>query len=104
LQRSPAPKSPATQQLHAIIRGRVQGVGFRQNTVLKARRLGLVGWVCNLPDRSVETVAIGPQEPLETFLAWLHKGPEGANVTGVEASRSEPLKTFSTFEIIYGTD
>ena len=50
-------------RLHVIVEGRVQGVSFRYYTALTARRYNLTGWVRNLPDGTVETVAEGEQTP-----------------------------------------
>jgi acylphosphatase len=90
-------------QLHAIIRGRVQGVNFRYYATIKAQQLGLTGWVRNLPDRTVETLAIGSREALEKFLEWLHHGPSTAQVTQVDVIWSEPKEALTDFEIRYDT-
>ena len=68
----------------ARVTGRVQGVGFRWSAVREARRLGLRGWVRNADDGSVEVEAEGAPAALADFLAWLHQGPAGAVVSGVE--------------------
>jgi acylphosphatase len=73
------------QQLHAIVRGRVQGVSFRAATQQEAQRLTLTGWVRNRPDGSVEVLAEGPRAPLEQLAAWLHHGPPAAAVSEVSA-------------------
>jgi len=75
----------AIKRLHAVVRGRVQGVGFRYTTQAEAKRLGLAGWVRNLIDGSVEVEAQGPAEALETFLSFLRRGPLGAHVDAVSA-------------------
>lgn len=72
-----------------IVRGLVQGVGFRAATQRKARALGVVGWVGNLPDGRVEALAGGPPEALEALHAWLHQGPRGAVVEGVVMEAAE---------------
>jgi acylphosphatase len=72
-----------TKRLHAVVRGRVQGVGFRYTTQSEARRLGLAGWVRNLVDGCVEVEAEGPAEDLATFLSFLRAGPPGAHVVAV---------------------
>jgi acylphosphatase len=72
-------------RLHAIVRGRVQGVGFRYTTQHEAQKLGLAGWVRNLQDGGVEVDAEGDRTHLETFLAFLHRGPLGAHVDAVES-------------------
>ncbi len=76
-----------------LIAGRVQGVWFRQSTLEQARRLGLRGWVRNLPDGRVEVVAAGPGERLRRLHDWLWRGPELARVDGVDErpADGEPL-------------
>ena len=69
-----------TDRLHARISGRVQGVGFRWFVREEARRLGLAGWVRNLPTGDVELVAEGLPELLEAFARTIGKGPPGARV------------------------
>lgn len=69
-----------------VVRGRVQGVFFRQSTADQARRLGISGWVCNRSDGCVEGVARGPAEALEQLRAWLQRGPPAARVEGLEWS------------------
>jgi acylphosphatase len=77
------------RRLHAVVRGGVQGVGFRATTYDEARRLGLAGWVRNRVDGTVEVLAEGPEPKLNLFLAYLHRGPLGARVAGVVADWSE---------------
>jgi acylphosphatase len=70
-------------RLEAVVRGRVQGVGFRWFVVGEANRLGLGGWVANEGDGSVRCVAEGPRPALEALLAALRDGPRGAVVGSV---------------------
>ena len=71
--------------LHAVIRGRVQGVGFRDFVMTRASSLGLTGYVRNLSDgRSVEVVAEGPRVQLDRFIEQLREGPRGAQVQSLE--------------------
>ncbi|MDX1518845.1 MAG: acylphosphatase, partial [Gammaproteobacteria bacterium] len=56
------------------VSGRVQGVCYRMYTVDRAEKLGLTGWVRNLPDGDVEVYACGPKEQLEALHQWLHEG------------------------------
>jgi len=62
----------------------VQGVGFRASTAHEARRLGVVGWVRNQPDGTVEVEAGGDDAQVDALLAWLKRGPPSARVTGVD--------------------
>jgi acylphosphatase len=87
------------ERLHAIVHGRVQGVSFRFNTVLQAQRLGVTGWVRNLPDGTVETTAEGERPVLEEFLSYLHHGPLGAGVTQVQADWLAAEGTYEGFNI-----
>ena len=66
------------------VSGRVQGVFFRQSTADTATRLGLDGWVRNLPDGRVEGIAAGSPEALAELRGWLDRGPPAARVDGVE--------------------
>jgi acylphosphatase len=85
-----------------VVRGRVQGVGFRASTASEARHLGVSGWVRNLPDGNVEVLAEGSAEAVDALLAWLAHGPPGARVTGVDIAdvaagaidASQPLQGF----------
>ncbi|MBI1967987.1 MAG: acylphosphatase [Gemmatimonadetes bacterium] len=69
-----------------LVRGRVQGVGFRWFVWRQAERLGLRGWARNLPDGSVEVVAEGPAEILVRLEEALARGPVAARVDAVEKS------------------
>jgi acylphosphatase len=62
----------------------VQGVAYRASTRHEARRLGLAGWVKNLPDGSVELEAQGAPEVVAALLTWCHQGPAMARVSAVE--------------------
>ena len=67
-----------------IVKGKVQGVGFRFATQKAGNRLGLRGNVRNLPDGSVEVRVGGAEGPMREFLQWLHQGPMFARVSEVE--------------------
>jgi acylphosphatase len=82
------PGAPA--RLHAVVGGRVEGVGFRATTQDQGRSLGLAGWVRNRVDGSVEVDAEGDRTHLESFLAFLRSGPLGARVEGVAAEWLPP--------------
>lgn len=68
------------QTWHAVVRGRVQGVGFRDATVHEARALGLAGWVRNRRDGAVEVLLQGSPAPLQAMVDWLRRGPRLARV------------------------
>jgi acylphosphatase len=88
-----------TRALHCIVSGLVQGVGFRASARHAARRLGLSGWVRNLPDGRVELEAIGEDHLLGQLLEWLHRGPPSSMVERVEASYRVGVEPGDTFEI-----
>jgi len=73
-----------------LIRGRVQGVGFRYFLDAAALREGIHGWVRNLPDGGVEALAEGDADALERFERALRHGPPGARVDHVEVEGSVP--------------
>jgi len=68
----------------------VQGVGFRHYTKLRARELGLAGWVQNLPDGRVEVWVEGPETIVGEMLEWLRSGPPPARVSALEVREVEP--------------
>ena len=69
--------------LHVIVHGRVQGVGFRWFVRTEARRLGLAGWVRNLPDGTVELRASGIAQFLAALEQAIQRGPDSAAVTQI---------------------
>jgi acylphosphatase len=79
--------------LRLSIRGRVQGVGYRDAMRNEARRLGVTGWVRNRHDGSVEAVVQGPVESVEALMAWVHRGPPAAMVLRVEATPADGTYT-----------
>ena len=89
-------------RLEAVVRGRVQGVGFRVFVVRRARSLGLTGWVANEPRGHVRCVAEGPRDDLDALLEQLREGPPGAWVDGVSESFTPATGEFSGFEIRSG--
>ena len=82
-------------RLQVWITGRVQGVGFRYATARQANALGLLGWVRNAVDGSVEAEFEGPKPALEQMLTWCHTGPPFAHVTDVRSQweSGEPRHT-----------
>lgn len=84
---------------HVIVHGRVQGVWFRDSMRREAERLGVSGWVRNLPDGSVEAALEGDESAVERMIAWCDHGPPGARVLRVEM-RSEPPEDLADFRIV----
>jgi acylphosphatase len=78
--------SSAPLRVRIVVRGRVQGVGFRYATVIEARRLGLAGWARNAPDGSVEILAEGDPAAVRALIAWCRQGPPSARVATVHHS------------------
>ncbi len=89
----------ARHQLHAIVHGRVHGVGFRDATERRAIELGLTGWVRNQSNGTVEVTAEGERAALEHLLEFLHRGPLIARVSRVEPEWGEANNTFTDFRV-----
>jgi acylphosphatase len=87
------------RRVRAIVSGRVQGVSFRAATCREARRLGVVGWVRNLPDGTVELEAEGDDARIVDLLAWCAHGPPAARVSRVSVDDVPPLGREAGFEI-----
>ena len=83
---------------HIIVHGRVQGVWFRAGTKEKAEELGLLGWVKNRPEGTVEIHAEGEKQQLEKFIAWCRKGTSAADVTSLDID-GVMAKEFKSFDI-----
>lgn len=82
------------------VRGRVQGVYFRQSTANEATRLGVTGWVRNCSDGSVEGLAAGAADALERLRAWLQHGPPAARVDTLEWMADDEMPSTSGFEVL----
>lgn len=83
--------------LHIIISGKVQGVYFRATCVDIAQKIGIIGWVRNLPDGKVEIMASGNHRKMDEFLKWCSQGPTGAQVENVliEEKSYQPFEKFT---------
>jgi len=90
-------RPPASAKLY-LVRGRVQGVGYRDFAQRTAAALGLTGYARNLDDGRVEVYAAGPPHKLSDLAAALRKGPRLADVRGVEEQEAA-LKSYSDFQI-----
>lgn len=82
-----------------LIRGDVQGVGYRFFAQRAAARHQVVGYVRNLPDGRVESVAVGPRDNVEAFKNDLATGPQFAFVEHVEEIDLDPSESYATFRI-----
>ncbi len=91
-----------TLRAHVIVHGLVQGVWFRASTREEALRIGVTGWVRNLSDGSVEAVFEGEKKKVEEIVGWCHRGPSGAEVSGVDITWGKYRGEFSQFDIRYG--
>lgn len=99
----PRMTAPDRIRIHVLVKGRVQGVGFRWFTRSAAKRCGVVGWVRNLPDRSVEAVGEAERAAITAWTNELRNGPPLAHVTELIA-HEEPCgldgpTSLETFDI-----
>jgi len=85
---------------HLVIKGEVQGVFYRASAREEAMRLGIFGWVRNLPDGDVEAEVEGPEEPVQQFIRWCKRGPPSAVVSDVLVERLEHTGEFKGFGIL----
>ncbi len=86
-------------EMNAFVLGRVQGVGFRYFAVQKAKKLGLTGFVRNVPGGRVEIVAQGSKENLELLVKILEEGPCLGHVEEVKVDWCKETKKFEEFSI-----
>lgn len=86
---------------HVFIKGRVQGVGFRHFTRVNSRKVGVNGWVKNLPDGRVEAVFEGAEEDVETMIERCKEGPRSARVRDIDVEWEETSGEFDSFQVTY---
>ncbi|MBI2193082.1 MAG: acylphosphatase [Planctomycetes bacterium] len=91
--------APGERRIHWVVRGRVQGVGFRAFTQRTALILDLRGWVRNLPSGEVELVAQGPEGALKEFEEKITRGPRGSKVEHIEALETAAEEKLGEFTI-----
>lgn len=84
-----------------LVRGYVQGIGFRYAARTFARALGISGWIINLPDGGVETYAEGEVHAIDRYINWLRKGPPGAIVNNIDISERAATGKYHQFTIDY---
>lgn len=84
----------------AIVSGLVQGVFYRQSVLGEAQRLGLSGWVQNLPDGRVELVVEGERAQIAELLDWCRRGPTRARVDEVKVVWAAFAGEFRTFTVL----
>lgn len=82
-----------------VVSGRVQGVWFRVSTQMAAQRLGVNGYVRNLPTGQVECFAVGDEEAVQGLILWAHNGPPFARVKSVEVTELSDYELPERFEI-----
>jgi len=87
------------RKVRAIVSGRVQGVWYRAHTRDRAAELGVVGFVRNLPDGTVEIVAQGDDAKVEALMSWARLGPPLAEVTEVRSREMAEDEEYSSFEV-----
>ena len=92
---------PVKARAHAYVRGRVQGVFFRNSVAYLAGNLGVTGWVRNLSDGRVEVLLEGEKEKVEKVVEFCRRGPPGAYVQDLDVKWQEWRGEFSIFSIIY---
>jgi acylphosphatase len=87
------------KRVHVIVKGVVQGVGYRFFTQDLARRYDLSGYARNRADGTVEVEAEGPEESITAFIKELRLGPRSSNVSGLEVEDRPPERDFEGFRI-----
>ena len=88
-----------TEARRFLVRGRVQGVGFRWFVEREAHLLGIAGWVRNNVDGSVEVLAMGSRDQLLGLRSRLREGPRAARVDDVEEEAAQPVAGLTKFRI-----
>jgi len=86
-------------RLRIIVKGVVQGVGFRLYAKQEAARLGLAGYVCNRSDGGVECCIEGDDVAVQGFLRWAYQGPDLAHVDSVDVQNERYMQEFQRFEV-----
>ena len=89
------------QRVHILIRGKVQGVFFRQALKVLAVKNNVHGWVRNLKDNRVEALVEGDDKSVNLIIEWAHHGPANARVDEIKFNNEEFKNEFTSFEVLY---
>ena len=89
------------QRIRIFVKGKVQGVFFRQALKVMAKKNNVSGWVKNLKDGRVEAVLEGDEEKVSRLVEWSHGGPANARVEDVEIRNERFTGEFSKFDVLY---
>ena len=89
------------KRIYLFIRGKVQGVFFRQAIKVIAKKNNITGWVRNLDDGHVEVLLEGDSEAVNTVVKWSHIGPANARVDEVKIKTKKFKNEFLSFEVLY---
>lgn len=87
------------RRVHLLIKGMVQGVGFRYFVVRQADAFGVLGWVRNCRSGDVELMAEGEDENISIFIEKIHQGPGGARISDVIVDEREYIGEFRYFDV-----
>lgn len=88
------------KRVHIFVKGKVQGVYFRQGMKDFAEKKNVRGWVRNLQDKRVEAILEGKEDDVNSVIEWSHMGPSNAIVDNVEIINENYMDEFSKFEIL----
>lgn len=88
--------------IHLLIKGKVQGVFYRQTAKQIAKKLSLTGWIKNTEEGDVVARVTGNRDCLDQFISWCRTGPEKAQVTNVSVTEETEI-LFESFEVIRGS-
>lgn len=86
---------------HVIIAGRVQGIFYRVSAKKMADKIGVKGWIRNLPDGRVEAVFEGDEDAVKRMISWCWVGPPGAKVINIDVEWEEYLEEYKDFRVLY---
>ncbi len=89
------------KRIRVFVKGKVQGVFFRQALKVKAKQQNVFGWVKNLLDERVEAVLEGDEENVNILVEWCHGGPANARVEDVKIKNEKFINEFSKFDVLY---